>query len=136
MQRRHAIIAAIALVALVLIPAAVLASGPAGGFGHRGAGPGPKNVSQTDGSWAGNATHPDWCAGDGPGNRTFHSNSTCAANLGCDRGTPRGLGDGTNPAGDQDRPRFRNRTAVNLTGTSASDRPLGPAGRAHHGQGR
>ena len=75
MQRRHAIIAAIALVALVLIPAAALASGP-GGFGHRSPLDG-KGFARGPADWAGNATAPNWTGGNCTGA------GDCAGNAGC-----------------------------------------------------
>ena len=79
MQRRHAIIAAIALVALVLIPAAALAAGLHGGFGHRG-GPGGANATYGISDGAANATHPNWTPGDDSAARPFHGNASCTVN--------------------------------------------------------
>lgn len=141
MQRRHAIIAAIALVALVLIPAAALASGPGGGFGHRGTGLGPKNVSDDAAGWVGNATAPNWTAG----NRTVAGG--CAGNASCigdqararDRAQQRDgdcLGNITGGV-NQDRTQLRDRScAVNRTGASGTTRAPGPQGRGGRGVGR
>ncbi|MEN6516811.1 MAG: hypothetical protein ABFC38_01300 [Methanospirillum sp.] len=125
MQRRHAIIAAIALVALVLIPAAALASGFHSGFGHRGE-PGVANATHGTPNWTANATHPNWTPGDGPGNRTFHGNATCTVNASCSR-------DATNRTCDQDR--IGNRTAANQTHALGESRNIGPQDRAGRGIG-
>jgi hypothetical protein len=123
MQRRHAIIAAIALVALVLIPAAALASGLHGGLGHRG-GPWAANATHGMPAWAANGTHPNWTPGDGPDNRTIHGNATCAANESWNR-------DATNRTCDRDR--IGNGTAANQAHAVADSR--NPVFRGHDGRG-
>ena len=140
MQRRHAIIAAIALVALVLIPAAALASGP-GGFGHRGTGPGPKNTTQTAPEWAGNATAPHWGAGNCTGARDCAGNASCIGNQTCDRDHAQQRGGDClgNVTGEQhqNRTQLHDRSsAVNQTGANATARSLGPQGRGGRGLGR
>ena len=140
MQRRHAIIAAIALVALVLIPAAALASGP-GGFGHRGAGLGPKNTTQTAPDWAGNATAPHWGAGNCTGAGGCAGNASCVGNQTCDRDRlQERSGDcAGNVTGGQN----LNRTQLhergcseNQTGATGTARSLGPQGRGGRGLAR
>jgi hypothetical protein len=139
MQRRYAVIAAIALIALVLIPAAALASGP-GGFGHRGIGPGPKNISQAAADPARNATHPDWAAGNRTGAGRYAGNTSRIGNLTCDRdhacehdGDCLG-----NVTGGQHQNRTQLRDpgcALDRTG-NATARSLGPQGRGGRGPGR
>ncbi|MGD9936642.1 MAG: hypothetical protein AB7S61_04115 [Methanoregulaceae archaeon] len=79
MERRYAFLAAVALVALVLIPSAALAAGFQHGFGAKASPMGHKNLSSGAPAWAGNATAPQWnatgCAGSG----------TCLSNQTCDR---------------------------------------------------
>ncbi len=141
MQRRHAIIAAIALVALVLIPAAALASGLGGGFGHRGPGPGPKNITETAPDWAGNATAPHWGAGNCTGAGDCAGNANCIGNQTCDgdhaqqRGGDR-LG---NITGGQNLNRTQQRDrgyAVNQTGANVTAGNPGSQGRGGRGLGR
>ncbi len=91
MHRRYTFIAAVALVALVLIPSAALAAGFSSGFGPKSSPLGPKNLSQGAPDWAGNASALRANATDGAGT------GTCLNNQICDRDQDR-THSGTRPA--------------------------------------
>lgn len=138
MQRRHAIIAAIALVALVLIPAAVLALGPGGGLGHRGGGIDPKNVSGAAPAWAGNTTARHLGVGNCTGAGDCGGNASCIGNQTCgrDRLGPQGGDCARNitAARDPHRTALRERgSAVNRTGTNTTACGSGMEGRGGRG---
>jgi len=127
MQRRYTFLAAVALVALVLIPSAALAAGFSGGFGPKSSPLGPKNLSQGAPSWAGNAstaTCDGACLGDQTRDqdRTQLRDGTCLTNQVCD--------------GDQDRARVRDRTRLNQTAPSENGKRFALQGRLQRGQGR
>jgi len=114
MERRYAILAAVALVALVLIPGAVLAAGSLHGFGPKASLMGHKNLSLGAPEWAGNATAPQWdatgCTGAG----------TCPTNQTCDR--------------IQNRTELRDGSCLNQTNPSADGKRFARQGRVQRGQ--
>ncbi len=138
MQRRYTFLAAVALVALVLIPGAALAAGFSGGFGPKSSPLGPKNLSQGAPDWAGNASalQANASAGAGDGtcdgtclgdqtrdqDRTQLRDGTCQTNQVCD--------------GDQDRAQVRDRTRLNQTAPSENGKRFALQGQHQRGQGR
>ncbi len=131
MQRRYTFLAAVALVALVLIPGAALAAGFSGGFGPKSSPLGSKNLSQGAPEWAGNAsagagdgTCDGTCLGDQTRDqdRTQLRDGTCQTNQVCD--------------GDQDRAQVRDRTRLNQTAPSENGKRFALQGRLQRGQGR
>ena len=116
MQRRYAFLVAVALVALVLIPSAVLAAGSLHGFGPKASLMGHKNLSQGPPEWAGNATAPQWnatgCAGTG----------TCPNDPTCDR--------------VQNRTQLRDGSCLDQANSSADGQRFARQGRVQRGQCR
>ncbi len=114
MERRYAFLVAVALVALVLIPSAVLAAGSLNGFGPKASLMGHKNFFQGPPEWAGNATAPQWnvtgCAGTG----------TCLTNQTCDR--------------VQNRTQLRDGSCLDQTNSSANGKGFARHGRVQRGQ--
>ena len=135
MQRRYTFLAAVALVALVLIPGAALAAGSSSGFGPKSSPLGPKNLDQGTPYGAGNATalraNATDCAGTGTcltdrvrdrdQDRTQLRDATCLTNQVCD--------------GDQDRAQVRDRTRLNQTAPSENGKRFALQGRLQRGQG-
>ncbi|HIH02798.1 MAG TPA: hypothetical protein HA263_02735 [Methanoregulaceae archaeon] len=129
MQRRYTFLAAVALVALVLIPSAALAAGFSNGFGPKSSPLGPKDLSQGAPEWAGNAsagagTCDGTCLGDQTRDqdRTQLRDGTCQTNQICD--------------GDQDRAQVRDRTRLNQTAPSENGKRFALQGQHQSGQGR
>lgn len=77
MERRYAFLVAVALIALVLIPSAVLAAGSLHGFGPKASPMGHRNLSHAPPAWAGNATALQWNATGCAGTGTCLTNQTC-----------------------------------------------------------
>lgn len=149
MQRRYTAVAAVALVALVLIPCAALAAGFSSGFGPKSSPLDPKILAQGPPDWAGNASALRANATDGAGTgtcltnqardkvRTQLSDSTCLGDQARDCDLDRTqLRDGTcltNQVcdGDQDRAQLRDRTA-----TPENGKRFALQDRLQHGRGR
>jgi len=114
MERRYAFLAAVALVALVLIPGAALAAGSLHGFGPKASLMGHKNLSQGAPGWAGNATAPQWnvtgCTGA----------DTCPTNQTCDR--------------VQNRTQLRNGSCLDPANPSADGKRFARQGQAQRGR--
>ena len=147
MQRRYTFLAAVALVALVLIPSAALAAGFSGGFGPKSSPLGPKNLSQGAPDWAGNAsasvgagTCDGTCLGDQTRDqdRTQIRDETCLTNQDRDRSQLRDQTCQTNQVcdGDQDRDQVRDRSRLNRTASSENGKRFALQGRFQRGQGR
>jgi hypothetical protein len=124
MQRRYAFLAAVALVALALVPGAALAAGFSNGFGPK-AFPLAQHHGAPD--WAGNGTAlgANQSAGAGDGvcdgaclmnqNRTQLRDRTCQTDKVC--------------SGDQDRVRLRNQTCPNQSASPDTGKQYALQGR-------
>jgi hypothetical protein len=135
MQRRYTFLAAVALVALVLIPSAALAAGFSNGFGPKSSPLGPKQGAP---EWAGNASALQMNATDGAGDGTC--DGTCLGDQTRDQDRTQ-LQDGscqTNQVcdGDQDRTQVRDRTRLNQTAPSENGKRFALQGQHQRGQGR
>jgi hypothetical protein len=138
MQRRYTFLAAVALVALVLIPGAALAAGSSSGFGPKSSPLGPKNLSQGAPEWVGNASALQMNAPDGAGDGTC--DGTCLGDQARDQDRTQ-LRDGTCQTnqvcdGDQDRAQVRDRTRLNQTAPSENGKRFALQGQLQRGQGR
>ncbi|MEN6342328.1 MAG: hypothetical protein ABFC89_07175 [Methanospirillum sp.] len=132
MQRRYALLAAVALVAVALLPGAALAAGFQNGFGPKAS---PLGEKQGAPDWAGNATalRANQSAGAGDGvcdgacltnqnrdqDRTQLRDRTCQTNQVC--------------SGDQDRTQLRTQTRLNQTASSDSGKQYALQGRHQRG---
>lgn len=133
MQRRYAFLAAVAVVALALIPGAALAAGFSNGFGPKAS---PLGQKQGAPDWAGNETalRANQSAGAGDGvcdgdcltnqacdrDRTQIRDRTCQANQVCD--------------GDQDRTQVRDQTRAKQSASSDSGKQYALKGRHQRGK--
>jgi hypothetical protein len=133
MQRRYALLAAVALVALALIPGAALAAGFQNGFVPKAS---PLGERQGAPDWAGNATalraNQSANAGDGI------CDGACLTNQACDKDQTR-LRDRTCQtnqvcSGDQDRTQLRTQTRVDQTASSGSGKQYALQGRHQRGK--
>jgi hypothetical protein len=133
MQRRYALLAAVALVAIALIPGAALAAGFSNGFGPKAS---PLGQKQGAPDWAGNETalRANQSAGAGDGvcdgdcltnqdrdqDRTQLRDRTCQTNQVC--------------SGDQDRDQVRKQTRANQSASSDTGKQYALQGRHQRGK--
>lgn len=135
MQRRYALLAAVALVALVLVPGAALAAGFSNGVGPKAS---PLGQKQGAPDWAGNATalRANQSAGAGDG----VCDGACLTNQACDQDRTQ-LRDRTCQAdqvcsGDQDRAQARDQIRAKQSAPSDTGKQYALQGRHQRGMSR